>query len=63
MKKNIAIELGSSHESLYEDGCLKGNIYLADTVEEGYRDFPLSDILKIFHFALRSIICQAFSCQ
>ena len=48
--KSIAIELGSSHESLYEDGYLKGNIYLADTVDERYRDFPLSDILKIFHF-------------
>lgn len=50
MKKNIIIELGRSHGSLYEDGCLKGNIYLADAVEEGYQGSPLSDRLKIFHF-------------
>lgn len=46
-EQNIIIELGSSHGSLYEEGCLKGNICLADTVEEGYEGSSLSDILKM----------------
>lgn len=44
----IMTKLRSSSGSHYEEQCLQGNIYLADTVEGGFQGSPWSEHIKDF---------------